>query len=153
MKKARDFIKKRFPRVDFGKLDPIGFSKKPGKETTIVSFGKRTGETVIFRKDRLGLLKEFTDKFKTALGPEAKSLIAQDNDEIRENRKRLREAEKQLRDAEKLASEKEKAAQEVQKLRNRIEQNQAKIDQLGSKNESETARAAAKNKKKLSNRF
>ena len=30
LEKARDFIKKRFPRVDFGKLGPIGFSKKPG---------------------------------------------------------------------------------------------------------------------------
>ena len=77
-----------------------------------------------------GLLKKFTDKFKTSLGPEAESLIAQENEEIRENRQRLREAEKQLRDAEKLASEREKAAQEVQNLRNRIERNQAQIEKI-----------------------
>ena len=129
LERARDFIKKKFPRVDFGKLGPIGFSKKPGNETTIVSLGARGGETEIFRKDRGGgLLKKFTDKFKKSLGPEAESLIAQDNEEIRENRQSLREAEKQRKEAEKLASEREKAAQEVQNLRNRIERNQAQID-------------------------
>ena len=142
LERARAFIKRRFPRVDFGKLGPIGFSKKPNNDTTIVSFGTRGGETEIFRKDGKGLLQKFKDKFRTSLGPEAESLIAQDNDEIRENRQRLREAEKQLRDAEKLASEKEKATQEVQDLRIRIERTQAKIDQLGSnvENESELRR-------------
>ena len=94
LERARDFIKRRFPRVDFGKLGPIGFSKKPNNDTTIVSFGTKGGETEIFRKDGKGLLKKFTDKFKTSLGPEAESLIAQDNEEIRENRQRLREAAK-----------------------------------------------------------
>ena len=99
--RAKEFIRKLFPRVDLGKLGPIGFGKKPGNENTIVSYGTKDGETEIFRKDGKGLLKKFTDKFKTSLGSEAESLIAQDNDEIRENRQRLREAEKQLRDAEK----------------------------------------------------
>ena len=142
LERARAFIKRRFPRVDFGKLGPIGFSKKPNNDTTIVSFGTRGGETEIFRKDGKGLLQKFKDKFRTSLGPEAESLIAQDNDEIRENRQRLREAEKELRDAEKLASEIEKATQEVQDLKIRIERTQAKIDQLGSnvENESELRR-------------
>ena len=138
LERARNFIKRKFPRVDFRKLGPIGFSKKPGNDTTIVSFGTRGGETEIFKKDGKSLLKNFTDKFKTSLGPEAESLIAQDNDEIRENRQRLREAEKELRDAEKLASEREKATQEVQDLRIRIERTQAKIDQLGSNVENES---------------
>ena len=138
LEKARDFIKSKFPRVDLGKLGPIGFSKRPGNDTTIVSFGTRGGETEIFRKDGKGLLQKFKDKFKTSLGPEAESLIAQDNDEIRENRQRLREAEKELRDAEKLASEREKATQEEQDLRIRIERTQAKIDQLGSNVEKES---------------
>ena len=128
LERARDFIKKRFPRVDFGKLGPIGFSKKPGNETTIVSFGTKGGETDIFRKDEKGLFKKFTDKFKTSLGPEAESLIAQDNEEIRNARQRLREAEKQRKEAEKLASEREKAAQEVQNLRNKKERVDAQID-------------------------
>ena len=136
--KARDFIKRRFPRVDFRKLGPISFGKKPGNYNKIVTIGPRGGESEIFKKDGKSLLKSFTDKFKTSLGPEAESLIAQDNDEIRENRQRLREAEKQLRDAEKLASEREKAAQEVQDLRTRIDRTQANIDQLGSNVESES---------------
>ena len=88
LERARAFIKRKFPKVDFGKLGPIGFGKKPGNEDTIVSFGTRGGETEIFRKDGKGILKKFTDMFKTSLGPEAESLIAQDNDEIRENRQR-----------------------------------------------------------------
>ena len=135
---AKNFIKSKFPRVDFGKLDPIGFSKKPGNDTTIVSFGTKGGETEIFRRDRKGLLKKFTDKFKTTLGPEAESLIAQDNEEIRNAHQRLREAEKQRKEAEKLASEREKAAQKEQDLRTRIDKAQAKIDQLGSNIENES---------------
>ena len=154
LERARDFIKRRFPRVDFGKLGPIGFSKRPGNETTIVSFGTKGGETEIFKKDGKGLYKKFTDKFKTSLGPEAESLIAQNNDEIRENRQRLREAEKQRKEAEKLASDREKAAQEVQYLRTRIDKTQASIDQLGSnvKNESELRRLQQL-KKNLQNDF
>ena len=148
LERARDFIKRRFPRVDFGKLGPIGFGKKPGNGNTIVSYGTRGGETEIFRKDGKDLLKKFKDKFKTSLGPEAESLIAQDNDEIRENRQRLRESEKELRDAQKLASEKEKAEQQVQDLRIRIERNQAKIDQLGSNVENESELRELQQRKK-----
>ena len=88
----------------FGKLGPIGFSKTSGNETTIVSLGPKGSETEIFKKDASGLLKKFTDNFKTSLGPEAESLIAQDNKEIREARQSLRESEKQLKEAEKLSS-------------------------------------------------
>ena len=86
LERAKEFIKNKFLKVDFAKLGPIGFSKKSGNETTIVSFGSKDGETEIFRKDRSGLLKKFMDKFKTSLRPEAESLIAQDNKEIRETR-------------------------------------------------------------------
>ncbi|MCV6575503.1 MAG: hypothetical protein OIF58_07185, partial [Cohaesibacter sp.] len=89
LERAKTYIKNKFPKVDFGKMDPVGFSKKSGNETTIVSFGSRGGETEIFRKDRSGLLKSFTDKFKKSLGPKAESLIAQDNEEIRETRQSL----------------------------------------------------------------
>ncbi|KAL9976402.1 hypothetical protein ACROYT_G013700 [Oculina patagonica] len=136
--RAKDFIKRKFPKVNFAKLDPIGFSKKSGNETTIVSFGSKGGETEIFKKDGTGLLKKFTDKFKAPLGPEAESLIAQDNEEIRESRQRLREAESQLQQAETIAMQKEKATQEVEDLRIRIERAQAKIDQLGSNVENES---------------
>ena len=136
LERAREFIKKRFPRVDFGKMDPIGFSKKPGNDTTIVSFGKKA-ETEIFRKDGKGLYKKFTEKFKSSLGPDAESLIAQDKEEIRNERQRLREAEKQRKEAEKINFEKEKAVQEVQNLRNKKERTLARIEQLGSSVENE----------------
>ena len=128
--KARAFIKERFPKVDFGKLGPISFCKKPANYNKIVTIGPRGGESEIFKKDGESLLKSFTDKFKTSLGPEAESLIAQDNKEIRENRQRLREAGKQLRDAEKLASEREKTTQKVQDLRIKIGKTQESIEKI-----------------------
>ncbi|KAL9987050.1 hypothetical protein ACROYT_G001285 [Oculina patagonica] len=140
--RAKDFIKRKFPKVNFAKIGPIGFSKKPGNDTTIVSFGAKGGETEILKKDGSGLLKKFTDKFKASLGPEAESLIAQDNEEIRERRQILREAESKLQQAETIAMQKEKVTQEVEDLRIGIERTQAKIDQLGSnvENESELRR-------------
>ena len=142
LERARDLIKRRFPKVNFGKMPPISFGKKSGNENKIVTIGPRGGESEIFKKDGESLLKSFSDKFKTSLGPEAESLIAQDNQEIRNERLRLREAEKQLRDAEKLASEREKAAQEVQNLRTKIGQTEADIEKIqeehGSNVESES---------------
>ena len=137
--------------MDFGKLGPIGFSKKPGNETTIVSFGTRGGETEIFEKDGKSLLKKFTEKFKTSLGPESESLIAQEKEE-------KREYEKQLRDAEKLASEKQKATQKVQNMRTRIEKTKAKIvtiqEEQGTNVESEIElRRQQQLKKNLENDF
>ena len=64
---AKAFIKARFPRVDFGKLGPIGFNTK-GTQTGIVSFGPRRGESKIFRSDGQGL-NSFIDKFSGSLGP------------------------------------------------------------------------------------
>ena len=130
IERAKEFIKNKFPKVDFAKLGPIGFGKKSGNVGRIVSFGSRGGENKIFRDNGDGLLKSFTDRFKTSLGPEAESLIAQDNEEIRETRQSLREAASQLKEVEKLSSEREKAAQEVKDLRTRLEQTQARIDAL-----------------------
>ncbi|KAL9985910.1 hypothetical protein ACROYT_G008364 [Oculina patagonica] len=146
--RAKDFIKRKFPKVNFAKLGPIGFSKKSGNETTIVSFGSKGGETEILKKDGSGLLKKFTDKFKAALGPEAESLIAQENEEIRETNRRLRESEIQVQEGQKIASEKEKAIEEIEKKRIKIERNNAIIDQLGSavENKSEVERLKLLNK-------
>ena len=154
IERAKNFIKSKFPKVNFAKIPPISFGKNPANYNKIVTIGPRGGESEIFKKDGESLLKSFTEKFKTSLGPEAESLIAQDNDEIRENRQRLREAEKELRDAEKLASEREKATQEVQDLRIRIERTQASIEQLGSNVESESElRRLQQLKKNLQNDF
>ena len=113
--KARGFIKRRFSRVDFKKLSPIGFSKKGARED-IVSFGPKGGETQIFKKDGSGFLKSFTDKFSLSLGPSAEEILVEDRDTIQEQRQRLVEAERQQREAEKIAAEKAKEEQDMQNL-------------------------------------
>ena len=126
MKKAVDMIKGKFSRANFEKIKiRRGTGENLGK---IVAVGPKKGEYKILKDDDTDFMKSFLKAFKKDLGPRTEEIIAQDNDEIRENRQRLKEAEKELRDAEKLASEREKAAQEVQDLRIRIERTQAQID-------------------------
>ena len=55
LEKALVFINKRFPKV--GKLGPIGFGKKSGNETFIVSFRPKGGETKIFNSGGTDSLK------------------------------------------------------------------------------------------------
>ena len=64
------------------------------------------------------------------LGQKAESLIAQDNEEIKETKQRLIKAERQLKESEKIAEELQKNVQEVEDLRSKIEQTQARIDAL-----------------------
>ena len=87
--KALDYIKKRFPKVNFKKLGPIGFGKKTENQGNIVSYGKRGAETPIFKKDGSGFLKKFTDKFKDTLGPSAEQIIAEKNAEIQDKNQEL----------------------------------------------------------------
>ena len=124
--RARRFIKYKFLKVDYQKQGPIGFNKKPGNEDTIVRFGPRGGEESVFKKDRSGFLKSFTDRFKTSLGPSAVNLLAEENQEIRELNQRKNEAEKQLKEAERIASIKQTAEDQVKNRRGPIEQAQAK---------------------------
>ncbi|KAJ7390849.1 hypothetical protein OS493_022408 [Desmophyllum pertusum] len=148
LERAKNFIKAKFPRVDFAKLGPIGFSKKSGHEATMVSFGAKGGETEIFKKDNSGFLKKFTDSKKGALGARAEDIIAEDRETVREKQQRLKEAERQLKEAEKINADKENAAQEVQNLRNRLERNQARMDQLGSNVENESELRELQQKRK-----
>ncbi|KAL9963561.1 hypothetical protein ACROYT_G027081 [Oculina patagonica] len=139
---VKDFIKKRYQKVDFGKLGPIRFSSK--KPMEIVVAGPKGGETKIVLDDGSGLRSDFLNKtfVKKALGPKTETLISQEKEKIQNERKRLRDAEKQLKERQKIEFEKEKAAQEAQDLRIRIERTKAKMDQLGSnvENESELRR-------------
>ncbi|KAL9953604.1 hypothetical protein ACROYT_G041047 [Oculina patagonica] len=139
---VKDFIKKKYQKVDFGKLGPIRFSSK--KPMEIVVAGPKGGETKIVLDDGSGLRSDFLNKtfVKKALGPKTETLISQEKEKIQNERKRLRDAEKQLKERQKIEFEKEKAAQEAQDLRIRIERTNAKMDQLGSnvENESELRR-------------
>jgi len=100
--KAFEFIKSRFPRVDFKKLGPIGFGKKTSTQGNIVSYGPKGGETPIFKKDGSGFLKSFLDKFKNTLGPSAEQIIAEKNAEIQDKNQEIVAIEnhQQLLDAE-----------------------------------------------------
>ena len=117
LKKAKDFIRRRFPNVKFGKIDPIGFSKKAGKDNEIVTFGPRGGESKIFLSGGKGLQKSFTHKFSSALGSRSEDIIAEDRDTIREQRQRLIEAEILLQQAETLSSQREEEKKKVEVLR------------------------------------
>ena len=65
--KTLRFIKDKYKKVDFKKLGPIGWGKKPENKGEIVHFGPKLGEDRVLKKDGSGLLKSFTDKFKKAL--------------------------------------------------------------------------------------
>ena len=141
---TRQFIKDKYPEVDFSKLEGGGWKidfEDPEKETgDIFMYGPRGGkEKINVRKGRSwGLSDTFVKKNFMSLGKSADTLLKESNAEIQEESKRLCEAEKQLKETERLNEEKEKAVQEVKDLRIRIERNQARIDQLGSNMENES---------------
>ena len=141
VEEVKDFIKKRFPKVDLERLGPIGFGKKSGNQASIVSFGPKGGETKILKSGSSDFLKSFTDKNSAALGPRAEDIIFEDRDSIRETRQTLKEAEIQLKQAEKLSSQREEEKKKLEVLRRKIEQTDAKIediqDEQGSNLESE----------------
>jgi len=132
LERAKKEIKARFHNVDFGKMNPIGFSKK-GDTTEIVSFGPKGGESKIFKSSSFDLLKSFIDKNSSALGPRSQDIIVEDRDTIREQRQRLKEAEKQLKQAEDLAAKREQEVQDMQELRGKTERTQAQIDAIQDK--------------------
>ena len=129
VEKMKDLIKKFYPKVDFAKIHPIGYSKK-GDKTEVVTFGPRGGEGKIVKEDGSGLQKSFTDKFSVALGPRAEQIIAEDRDTIQEQRQRLAEAEKQQREAEKIAAERDEELREMENLKQQTERTQARIDTI-----------------------
>ena len=151
VERTKDLIKKFYPKVDFAKIHPIGYSKKGGK-TEVVTFGPKGGEGKIEKEDGSGLQKSFTDKFSVALGPRAEQIIAEDRDTIQEQRQRLAEAEKQQREAEKIAAAREEELQEMENLKQQTEKTQARIDALqeehGSNLESEAELRRLKQLKK-----
>ena len=126
LNKTLRFIKDKFPKVDFRKLGPIGWGKRKENIGEIVQFGSKLGETRVLKKDGSGLLKSFTNGFKTALGPSAEEILDKENKEVREAQQRFREAQKQLQKEQKVALEKQKAEEHVKNLRQRYEQVEAR---------------------------
>jgi len=70
LEKAKEKIRKLFPKVDFKKLGPIGFSEK-GNQAEIVSFvprGGGGGGSKIFKLGDEGLQKKFHRREKSSSG-------------------------------------------------------------------------------------
>ena len=132
---TNQLIQDKYPQVDFSGIGPIGFGKKPENQGEIVTFsrgkGGKYGETRILKKDGSGFLKAFTDKFKKALGPRAEEVIAQDTQDIREDRQKVTAGEQDLREKEQQQSTLvQRSADNIQNLKKRLEQTQAKIADL-----------------------
>ena len=86
IERVKDFIKRKHPKADLSKMDPIGFGKENGNENTLVTFGSKGGESEFLKKDGTGLLKSFTDRFKGALGPSAEDIVAEKDKTIIEEK-------------------------------------------------------------------
>ena len=133
LESGKQKILDRFPKADFKKLPPIGFSKE-GARSEIVAFKAGKEERIFFRKagsdGKRGILKAFTTKYSKALGPPAEEIIAEDRDTIRDQRKRLLEAEKELEQAQTLTAKREQEEKKMQELRQKTESTQARIDAI-----------------------
>ena len=130
IEQAKRYIKDKFRNVDFKKLGPIGLGKKDKNKYQLVRYGVKGGEDRIFKKDRSGLLKSFTDKAKSALGPNSEELLAKENQEVREAKKMVLESEKELKEKTKRAKLEQIAKNEKQKLEGKIEKNKETIGVL-----------------------
>ena len=128
IERFKNFIKNKFPKVDFRKM-VISIGGKKGNVGKAVALGPKGGETPIFKQDG-SFTKAFSSQYSTSLGPSAEELLAEENQEIRELNQTKKEAEKQLKEAERIASLKQTAADEVKNLRGQIEQAQARIEAL-----------------------
>ena len=94
IERAKQFIKNRYPQVNFSKLGPIVYSKK--NPLQLVVLGSKGGESPLFLKDGSDLLQSALNKtfIKNALGPRGDELISQTSEQIRKKQKELAEKRK-----------------------------------------------------------
>jgi len=130
MKKAVDFIKRKYPKVDFENLKiRRGKGKGLGQ---IVAIGPKGGggQYKILKDNEKEFMKTFLDTFESKLGPTAEQVLVEDQDNIQEQRQRLAEAEKQQREAEKIAAERDEELREMENLKQQTERTQARMDAI-----------------------
>ena len=130
LEKVKKFIKSKFPKVDFGKLGPIGLGKKMENQFKFVKFGERGGESRIIKADNSGLLKTFVDSNRVALGPSAENIIAEDNTALRDTQRRLDEAQQAEARLNAQAEKQEQEAQERQRKETQLEQINQRIENM-----------------------
>ena len=130
LEKVKKFIKDKFPKVDFGKLGPIGFGKKIENQFKFVKFGGKGGESRIIKADNSGLLKTFVDSNREALGPSAENIIAEDNTALQDTQRRLDEAQQLEARLNAQAQKQEQETQERQRLETQLEQINQRIENM-----------------------
>ena len=130
LEKLKKFIKDKFPKVDFGKLGPIGFGKKMENNFKFVKFGGKGGESRIIKADNSGLLKTFVDSNREALGLSAENIIAEDNTALQDTQRRLDEAQQAEARLNAQAQKQEQETKERQRLENQLEQINQRIDNM-----------------------
>ena len=130
LEKVKKFIKDKFPKVDFGKLGPIGFGKKIENQFKFVKFGGKGGESRIIKTDNSGLLKAFVDSNREALGPSAENIIAEDNTALQDTQRRLDEAQQAEARLNAQAQKQEQETQKRQRLETQLEQVNQRIDNM-----------------------
>ena len=130
LEKVKKFIKDKFPKVDFGKLGPIGFGKRMENRFKFVKFGGKGGESRIIKADNSGLLKTFVDSNREALGPSAENIIVEDREGLAETNQRLKEAEQQEQRFNKTVEKQQQALRGVVELRNQLDQINQRITKI-----------------------
>ena len=136
IERVKNFIKDKFPKVDFAELGPIGFGKKPENRFSYVKFGAKGGESRIMKADNSDLLKSFVGSNKKALGKSAEELAAENTQKERDLRLKLLEEEKQLKEKEQQTVIQQKTAENARNLERRIEQTQARREELETEQDS-----------------
>ncbi|KAL9970118.1 hypothetical protein ACROYT_G022443 [Oculina patagonica] len=140
--RAKDFIKRKFPKVNFAKIGPIGFSKKPGNDTTIVSFGAKgdkAQEKLKFnynRQKKIGTQKEKAAQEVRDLRiriERAQAKIDQlgsnveNESELRELQQRIKNYQTDFENAKKEVAALEKQAKQKAKEQTRVDQLRASL--------------------------
>ena len=87
----KEFIKAKFPKVDFSKI-VISLGKKDENKGKAVALGPKGGETVIFKQDNT-FTKAFSKQYSAALGSSAEEIIAEDREDLADALRRVREAQ------------------------------------------------------------
>ena len=112
----KEFIKAKFPKVDFKKI-VVSLGKKAENKGKAVALGPKGSETVIFKQDNT-FTKAFSNQYSDALGPSAENIIAEDREGLAETNQRLKEAEQQEQRFNKTVERQQQALRGVVELRN-----------------------------------
>ena len=129
LKNMKVLLRARFPNIAWEKIGTIKFG-----ETTypnrIVALGKLLGETPIIKADRTGFTQAFLTGRQRALGPQAETIIAQQNAKIRAFREQMRAAEARVENIEMEDLGMKRKKDELRTLEDKLAKGEARVGQL-----------------------